>query len=169
MFSKDDLVVYGSEGVCKIVDITLREFNGADKEYYILVPVGDIKSTVYVPVGNPKLEAKMHRILSSEEIMNLISEMPEQEEMWIDNESVRKATYQEVIKNGRHKELISLIKAVHRHQQELKTKGKKLHQSDARFFAEAQKMLHSEFSVVLNIKQEEVLPFIMNELDMARA
>ena len=89
--------------------------------------------------------------------------------MWIDNESVRKATYQEVIKNGRHKELISLIKAVHRHQQELKTKGKKLHQSDARFFAEAQKMLHSEFSVVLNIKQEEVLPFIMNELDMARA
>lgn len=57
--------------------------------------------------------------------MNLISEMPEQEEMWIDNESVRKATYQEVIKNGRHKELISLIKAVHRHQQELKNKGQK--------------------------------------------
>ena len=56
-----------------------------------------------------------------------------------------------------------------KYQQELKTKGKKLHQSDARFFAEAQKMLHSEFSVVLNIKQEEVLPFIMNELDMARA
>ncbi len=164
MFSKEDLVVYGSEGVCKIVDISRREFGNTVKEYYTLVPVIDEKSTIYVPVGNDKLESKMHRVLSSREINELISSMPKQKGLWIDNEIMRKQKYQEIIKNGKHLELVSLIKAVHKQQEKLKDTGKKLHQSDAKFLAEAQKMLHGEFSAVLNIEIDEVDSFIMEKI-----
>jgi len=166
MFSKEDLVVYGSEGVCRIADITVREFGNTPREYYILVPVNEEKSKIYVPVGNEKLESKMHKILSYKEINQLISSMPEQKEVWFDNEMLRKEKYQEIIKNGRHLELVSLIKAVHNQQEKLKNAGKKLHQSDARFLAEAQKMLHGEFSVVLNIEMDEVAPFIEKKLSV---
>lgn len=164
MFSREDLVVYGSEGVCKIVDISKREFGNSVREYYTLIPVIDEKSTIYVPVGNEKLESKMHKVLTSKEINDLITSMPNQKEIWIDNEILRKEKYQEIIRNGKHLELISLIKAVHNQQEKLKNTGKKLHQSDAKFLAEAQKMLHGEFSAVLNIEMDEVEPFIMQKI-----
>ena len=164
MFNKDDLVVYGSEGVCRIADISERQFGNADREYYILVPVDDERSKIYVPVGNKKLESRMHKVLSSNEVNDLILFMPKQKGLWIDNEILRKEKYQEIIKNGKHLELISLIKAVHSQQEKLKISGKKLHQSDAKFLAEAQKMLHGEFSAVLNIEMEDVVPFIADKL-----
>ncbi|MPM28908.1 hypothetical protein SDC9_75445 [bioreactor metagenome] len=167
MFIKDDLVVYGSEGVCRVTNISTRKFGNADREYYILVPVNDVKSTIYVPVGNKKLEFKMHKVLSSIEINELISCMPQQEGLWIDNEILRKQKYQDILRNGKHLELISLIKAVHSQQEKLKITGKKLHQSDAKFLAEAQKMLHGEFSAALNIEIDEVIPFIMKKLSMS--
>lgn len=164
MFNIGDLVVYGSDGVCEIADISIRKFGSEDREYYILVPVIDKKSVVYVPVKNEKLKAKMHRVLSSNEIYDLISSIPKQKGIWIDNDILRREKYNEIIKNGKHLELISLIKAVKNKQESLKNTGKKLHQSDAKFLAEAQKMLHGEFSVVLNIEIEEVDPFIKEQL-----
>ena len=164
MFNIGDLVVYGSDGVCEIADISIRKFGSEDREYYILVPVIDKKSVVYVPVKNEKLKAKMHRVLSSNEIYDLISSIPKQKGIWIDNDILRREKYNEIIKNGKHLELISLIKAVKSKQESLKNTGKKLHQSDAKFLAEAQKMLHGEFSVVLNIEIEEVDPFIKEQL-----
>lgn len=164
MFNIGDLIVYGSDGVCEIADISTRKFGKEDREYYILVPIEDKKSVVYVPVGNKKLESKMHKVLSSSEIYELISSIPEQKGIWIDNDILRREKYNEIIKSGKHLELISLIKAIKNRQESLKNTGKKLHQSDAKFLAEAQKMLHGEFSVVLNIEIEEVAPFIKEQL-----
>ena len=59
MFQKNDTVVYGVHGVCKIDDITKKEFMGSQKEYYVLKPISDSAATLYVPIHNEKLLEKM--------------------------------------------------------------------------------------------------------------
>ncbi len=60
-----------------------------------------------------------------------------------------------------------MIKALHFHQQEQQKKGRRLHISDERFMKEAEKMLYEEFAYVLNIRKEEVLPFILQQVQVA--
>ena len=53
MFSVNDYVVYGSEGVCRIEDIGRKDITGLDreKEYYTLVPVYK-SGRIYTPTDS---------------------------------------------------------------------------------------------------------------------
>ena len=86
--------------------------------------------------------------------------------IWIENENQRKEAYREIIARGDRTELVKMIKTLYLHQQQRQAIGKKLHIADERFFKEAEKMLYDEFALVLNIKQEEVLPFILEQIEL---
>ena len=124
----------------------------------------DSNSTLFVPVSNDKLTAKMRRVSSPEEIVALISSMPGENAEWIENENERKERYKEAIARGNRRELIQIIKSLYLHQQKLQEKGKRLHLADDRIFREAERMLYDEFALVLHIKREQVLPFILQQL-----
>lgn len=85
MFNVNDTILYGTHGICKISDITEQNFNGSTKKYYILQPLHNVSSTIYVPMDNEKLLAKIRRILSEEELYELIKAMPDKETTWIEN------------------------------------------------------------------------------------
>ena len=167
MFCVNDTVLYGAQGVCRIVSVTKESFGSSPVDYYVLKPVYNESSTIYVPVDNAELTGKMRRILSSEEIFALIRSMPREDSLWIENENERKETYKKIIAEGDRAELIKMLKALHRHQEERQAAGKKLHAADERFFKEAEKMLYDEFALVLHIRQEEVLPFITDQIKLA--
>lgn len=59
MYRVNDTVVYGAQGVCRIADITKRDIGGMPMDYYVLKPVYDDNSTLFVPISNDKLTAKM--------------------------------------------------------------------------------------------------------------
>lgn len=52
MFSINDTVLYGANGVCRITDICQKEFSGVIKDYYILTPLSNETMTIFVPVNN---------------------------------------------------------------------------------------------------------------------
>ena len=135
-------------------------------DYYILKPVYSEGSTVFVPVNNEELTSKMKKILSLDEVKALIQTMPEMELIWIDNDNRRKEKYKEIIKNGNRNELISLIKTLYKHRESLGENGKKFHATDEKFLQDAEKILYDEFKYVLNIKEEEVVPFIIEQIEM---
>ena len=62
-------------------------------------------------------------------------------------------------------ELIQMIKALYFHKQKREADGKNLYLSDERFFKEAERILYDEFQYVLNIKREELLPFIFQKIE----
>lgn len=62
--------------------------------------------------------------------------------------------------------MIALIKTVLKHQSEQVSQGKKLHICDENFLTRAQRILYDEFSMVLHIKREDVLPMIMGETEI---
>lgn len=166
-FSVNDKVIYGIHGVCVIEDIRPLDFSKTKEKYYVLKPAGDNKSAIYVPVGNENLESKMKRILSAAEINELIGVIPDEKEIWIENEIERKAAYSDIIKSNDRHAMIGIIKTLYLRKEALKAEKKKLRQSDERFLNEAENILYDEFSYVLNITKEQVVPFICNKIEIS--
>ena len=59
-----DTVLYGQSGVCRIADIAEKDVGGGLRAYYVLQPVFEESATIFVPVGNEALTAKMRRVMS---------------------------------------------------------------------------------------------------------
>lgn len=140
MYKVGEYVLYGQEGVCRIVEIVTRKIANQDKLYYQLMPL-DNHITILVPVDYDQKNAKMRQVLSKDDIYELIKTMPDNETIWIKDKNVRKQKYNEII-----------------------NKGKKFHLQDQYLLEVAEKILYDEFSVTLDIKQDEVLPFILNTI-----
>ena len=165
-YQPGDTVLYGVHGICKVEEKDFRDFGGQKKVYYVLKPVYAPDSTFFVPVDNEELVDKMRRILSGEEIKRLIQEMPDQNSCWIEEEQARKERYQQILSGGDRRELIKMIKALYFHKKEQQKNGKRLHIHDERFMKDAENMLYEEFAYVLKIRIEQVLPFIMEQVQI---
>ncbi|MDR1731696.1 MAG: hypothetical protein LBR61_06330 [Synergistaceae bacterium] len=166
MYSVNDTVLYGGLGLCRIMEVSEKNLRGKTLEYYVLKPLSDEKSTIFVPVNNETATANLRPVLSMEEIQDLIRTMPDETSIWIDDEAVRRGEYQKILETGDRKELIRLIKTLYLRRKSQKEKGKELHLTDRRFLREAEKMLHEEFAHVLNLRLEEVVPFILEQVQV---
>ena len=160
MYQKDDIVVYGAPGVCRISGIIEKTFGGISGQYYELKPVYDEKSTLFVPVENQELVDKMHRVLSADSIKALIQSVSEEETAWIADEAERKQYYKEILDTGDRRELFRAIKALYLHRQHCQKDGKKMHVCDERFFKEAERILYDEIAFVLQIDRDQILHYI---------
>ncbi len=165
MFQVNDTVRYGTSGVCKITQVMTRPFKGEQKQYFVLRPVHDSRSTLFVPVDNQELVAKMRPVLTKEEVMNLIHAMPSFEQLWIGDEQQRKQTFRGILSSGDCKQAICMIKALHLEGINLREKGRKLRMDDERCLRDAERLLYDEFSLALAMEPEEVLGFIKEQLD----
>ncbi len=158
-------VMYGKSGVCRVEDIRKETFGKDSADYYILKPVFDKMSTIYVPVNNPALQQNMRQVLTPEEIYALIRSMPELEDsQWIHDPRERNAFFKDVLQRGDRGELIQIIKTLYHHQKDATSHGKKLHAADDAIMKKAEKMLYDEFALVLCIAPDEVVPFITEQI-----
>lgn len=168
MFGVGDTVVYGTQGVCRIERTESRRVRGEYIDYLVLRPVYDSNSTLFIPKSNEKLTSKMREILSADEIYKIIKELPEKDPIWIDDDNIRKAQYQQMIDEGDRRKIMLIIKTLYRHRIEQEEKGRKLHQADEFILKQAEKLLHDEFALVLDIKPEDVVPFIMEQIEIPK-
>lgn len=164
MLELNSVLIYGSSGICKVTDIRKEKLGKEIREYYILQPLGDNKSVVYVPTDNEGLQNKMRKIISTEEIKSLIKNMPENETIWIDDDRKRNEAYKSILESGDHVGVIKVIKTLFFRRKELTAVGKKLRTTDEAIMQRAEKMLYEEFALVLNISRDEVLPFILDHV-----
>lgn len=164
MFKVSQKVSYGPQGVFEISEIADKNLTGKTQKYYILRSVKGNGSVVYVPVDNEKLVARMRPVLSSQEVYDLIKDMPEEEFDWIESDEERKSVFRNIIAECEPKRLAYLIKSVYLHQRELFLQGKKLYSSDERYFKEAERILYDEFSIVLDIAPDLVPRFIITQM-----
>lgn len=164
MFKINDEVVYGIHGVCRIENIEVKEISGVSKEYYVLKPAKDSAATIYVPINSKKLVGKMRKLLTEQDVYQLIEKMPQKEIIWYQNENERKEEFKKVIERGDHSELIGMIKAIYLQKQERESIGRHLHISDERFFKEAENLLYNELQYVLDMEKEELLSLIFSKV-----
>ncbi len=165
MFQIGQTVLYGMEGVCTIEERQKMKVGHTRAFYYVLRPVFRPNSTIFVPEDNEALLSKMRPILTREEIAQILCQVPAQELDWIEDPNERKTEYQKILLGGERLLLIRMIHALMQHRQKLLKHGKHLRSADEQLLRDAQKLLHDEFALVLNISQNEVPDYIRSQIE----
>ncbi len=164
MFSVNDTVRYGTAGVCRIDRTQTRVVGGEEETYYVLRPVHDARSTVYVPVNNPTLAGRMMPVLSRSQVMAIIQSLPGLPDCWIPDDQERKRRYRESFVSADRQTMAAVIKTLYERLLALREHGKRLRVDDERCLREAERLLYDEFSLALDMAPEEVPTFIRNQL-----
>ena len=159
-----DVVMYGTDGLCRINDIVERNFGGNTASYYMLQLVYRRGSVIYVPVGNEKLESKMHTLISKAECLELINSIKGETGIWIDSESERKARYREILAGEDRRELVRMIKTLYEHRRIQECCGKKMHMTDQKILKDAERIFYDEIAHNLEIMPSEVHDYILNAM-----
>ncbi len=164
MLEKGHVFVYGANGVCRVEDICIRDYGAGKKEYYILQPVFDNRSSLSVPVESPVFSSHARELLSKGEVLEIIDNLPNAETEWIRDDKERIETFRALLEGGARKDIATLIRNLYLHKKELAEKGKKLRSSDEAIMQRAEKLLYGEFAWVLGIEPKEVVPFIKERI-----
>ena len=157
MFQINDVIIYGSQGVCEIIGIEEKTIGGAKNNYFVLKPINDQGSTIYAPTDNALVLKKMRKLLTVGEINALIDSMPAEKTLWIDNVNERKECYKNLLADGDHAALIQMIKTLYAHKKQRESEGKRLHVMDEHFFKDAEQILYNEFQYVLQLSGKDTL------------
>ena len=143
MFKENEYVVYNHQ-VCKVKTIKKNYIQG--KDCYVLIPVDDESLIINVPTDNKN--GNIRNIVSRdyiEEIINKISTI----EIIKDNDKHIENEYKHLLSTGKHEDLIKIIKTTYLRNEQRKECGKKLSEKDGNYFAMAEKILYTEFSISL--------------------
>ncbi len=165
MFELNEYVTHISGGICQILDITPLSIPGADKnrKYYVLQPIRGNGSKVFVPVDN---DSAMRKIVTEDEALRLIDEIPNIKEMTIDNEKLRETIYREAIKSCDLRSLVSVLKNLYVRRTKRIEEGKKTTATDDKYFKIAEENLYSELAFVLGRDKKEMRECVFGHLSI---
>ena len=167
MFEVGSRVVYRSEGVCTVSDIREESFGaiGGKEKYYILTPVREERSTLFVPVNNERLCGMMRKILTAKEINALCEALRNERMEWIEENRARNGEHRNILSDGDREKLIVLVNTIVARTEEMASVGKKITGGDEGSLRRAITMLYAEFSETTDISSEDdIIPLLRAEI-----
>lgn len=165
MYNIDDIVIYGTHGVCRITEITEKEFASETQLYYTIKPVFNTKSTFFLPVNHQNTAKKLFYPLPKGEIKALIASFPKLTPVTVTDEKQRRDIYKQVIESGDRKQIAGLLKTLYQRKKEQLNQGKKQHLIDERFMKDAETVLYEEFAYVLQKDRGEILTMVTKQFE----
>lgn len=164
MFKKGDVVFYRMNGIYEITDITTVDFPGVDKDrlFYVLrQQTGSEK--IYVAADGDT--SKMRKIISREEALELISQIPDLEPLKLKDEKKPEAEYKEALQKYDCIETLRLIKCIYFRRKQRLDDRKKVIAADERYMRLAEDMLYQELGRALDIPEDQVLDYLINKIE----
>ena len=157
MYKIGDLVVYGAFGVMTVVDIRDESIGDLVRRYYVLRPtLSKNESFTFVPTENEQLVSAMRPLLTKDEILSLLHSAKDLPPIdWVNENRARQEYFKRIMESGDRAKMISMIRAINESGQRREAEGKKNFITDENAKAKAEKLLYTEFSVVLGIDEEE--------------
>ena len=165
MFSVGDLVVYGVHGVCRITDLEKRIVDRRQLEYLVLQPADGTDSRYFVPTHNEAALKKLQPVLSRQALEEILHSSKVRENVWIEDENQRKLRYRELITGSDRVALLQMVRCLHIHKQQIEVAGRKFHLCDENFLRDAERLLSSEFALVLDIEPQQVAGYVLSALE----
>ena len=167
MYELNEILVYGNNGVCKLVDIRKERFSGAPTMYYILAPVFDSRSKVYVPVNNEKLASRLRPVMLKEKLHEMMLEAKSSEITWESDDRKRGQEFHDIVSGGLSLELLTVMKTLVIHRQELSRSVRRLHSADEKTLALCEKIVGEEFAYAFGVDVDDALSHIEGEFTAA--
>lgn len=165
MFSVGDRVVYGSHGVCTVAAQERQLVNRKPVIYLVLEPLGQRGSRYLVPTHNAAAMEKLRPMLSAGELTALLAAEDIRKDAWICDEGQRKLRYRELLSGGDRERLLQMICTLYRYRRAQTEAGKRCHMCDENFLRDAEKLLCSEISVVMQMLPEEAKLYLRQQLN----
>lgn len=165
MHRANEYVSYGTQGICQIEAIRSIRFEGYSdaREYYVLHPIAQAQSSIFVPVNNPRLTGRMRPVLSPEDIDQVLSDIKGQRLAWIKDRKQRTELFHRILTERKPEELLLLAACLYRHAQE---EPKGLSSSDAQALKTAEATIEQEFAFSLQLGPQTVGEYIREKLGM---
>lgn len=167
MFQKNDYIVYGTTGVCRVLDIGhpqgVRNIDSS-RLYYTLEPVYQ-PGSIYTPVDTTIF---MRPILTSQEAEALILQIPSISESDCGcagrDQKLLSSHYHSFLESHRCEDLVQLIKTVYSKNRRNQQGGRKPSSLDQLYLRRAEGLLYGEFAVALGIDPGEVVSYIRDRI-----
>ena len=107
---------------------------------------------------------KVKTMLSKEKLEDMLNSPKVQNSGWIFDENQRKQTYRELIGSGDRERLLGMVGALYRHKAAQTAAGRKCHLCDENFLRDAEKLLLSEISIVLEMEPDRAKQYLGKKL-----
>ena len=164
MYQSGDLFVYGIHGVCRVIGTEKQLVNRKRTEFLVLQPVSGGESRFYLPTGNPSAIGKLKKLMTADELKELLASDVIRRDCWISEENRRKQRYRELISGGDRISILQMLYALYRYKESQAAAGKKFHLCDDNFLRDAEKFFVSEISIVLEMSREEARDYLRGQL-----
>ncbi len=164
MFSVGEKIVYGSNGVMCIVDIREETIIDVARRYYVLSPCGtESVSQTFVPVDNKDLVALMRPLIKRAEIDDILARAKSTEDIeWCTDNRHRVECFKKILESGERADMLVMMRTIYRAGLVRESLGKRNYLSDETVMKRAEKLLSSEFAIVLGIEENEAKELIWN-------
>ena len=90
MYSSGTVIIYGTHGLCTIKELAEHSFGDKVNTYYVLQPMNDVHSLIYVPCDNETLVSRIRKTLSKDEVDGAIDRLVRGIDEWVPCEIKRK-------------------------------------------------------------------------------
>lgn len=160
MYRIGEKVVYGIHGVCTVTELEIKTVDRQKVQYYVLEPLEQPGARYYIPTHNPAAVAKLSPLMTRAELASLLEDRRIPEGTWITDENQRKQRYRELIASSNRPAVLAMVRALRAHKAEQLAQGRKFHLCDENFLRDAEKLLCAEFSVVLELPQQEAAAYL---------
>lgn len=164
MYQVGDKALYGMHGICVVADLEKRTVDRKVVEYLVLEPIGQPGSRYLIPMHNEAAMRKVHRLLSKEDMEELLSSDEIRSGSWIQDEGQRKQYYRELINCADRYRLLQMVSALYRYREKQIASGKKFHMCDENFLRDAEKLLSSELAVTMEMSISDARQYLRNKL-----
>jgi len=164
-FNINDDILYLGTGICHIDDIRTENFGIESKEYFVMHAINDPKSVIFVPVDSERLTSCMLELLSPDEINELIAKAENHELEWIPDNKQRMTRFSEIIASGNRLDILLVFKSLSLMKKAFEERKKKFYATDDRILTGASNVIVEEFSFVLGIDHNEVIPYILKQIE----
>lgn len=163
MFKKGEIVVYSATGVCRVEELCTKDFGSFSAQYYVLCPIMQKGSTVFVPAGNEALVRKIHRISSRKQLENILSEVVAPDGVSTENEAERRNRFSSILESGDRSALITMVLELYNLKRLQSEGGRRLHIADEKLLNCAENLLFEEIAYVYQIEINDAQELIKNK------
>ena len=162
MYTVGDKVIYGALGVMQITDITEQSVGDVMRKYYVMKEYSSPSSSLtYVPLDNEILVSQMKPLLTKDEIVDVVRTAKTSAELeWIEDNRARSESYKKILSSSDRVNMLRMIDLVYKTGIRREEEGKKNYIADENSMRKAEKIIATEFSLVLGIPESDVHAYI---------
>ena len=155
VFQVGDYIVYGSNGICKIEEITHPDIAAnKDQLYYVLIPQRMRDSRLFCPTDNNRVV--LRKVITAEEAKELLEEVADIEPLQVTSERLRDDSYKQAMRSCDLRQCVKVMKALLIRKKEREEIGKKVTVTDERYMKLAEDGLYGELSLALGCDREVI-------------